>query len=61
MTPKLFQRRSLELTAAEWEVIESLAAETESIAPSGPNAGKPSWRTLIKRIADKEITLQPRQ
>ena len=61
MTPKLFQRRSLELTAAEWEVIESLAAETESIAPSGPNVGKPSWRTLIKRIADKEITLQPRQ
>jgi hypothetical protein len=61
MTPKLFQRRSLELTAAEWEVIESLAAETESIAPSGPNVGKPSWRTLLKRIADKEITLQPRQ
>jgi hypothetical protein len=59
--PKNFQRRSLELTAAEWEVIESLAAATESTAPSGPNAGEPSWRTLIKRIADKEITLQPRQ
>ena len=59
--PKNFQRRSLELTAAEWEVIENLAAATESTAPSGPNAGEPSWRTLIKRIANKEITLQPRQ
>ena len=61
MTPKLFQRRSLELTAAEWQTLEELAAATESIAPSGPNAGEPSWRTLIKRIADKEITFQPRQ
>ena len=61
MTPKLFQRRSLELTAAEWQTLEELAAATESTAPSGPNAGKPSWRTLIKRITDKEITFQPRQ
>ena len=55
--PQSFDRRSLELTAEQWKTLESLAAETNATAPSGPNAGKPSWRTLIKQIAEKQIAL----
>ncbi len=56
---KDFERRSLELTPAEWRALERLAADTASEAPTGPNAGRPSWRTLIKRIADNELTITP--
>jgi len=54
---KEFSRRSLELTAAQWDALDAIAASTESLAPSGPTAGKPSWRSLIKRIADKDLTI----
>lgn len=59
--PKQFDQRSLKLTAQQWAVLESLAAQTNSAPPTGTNAGQPSWRTLIKRIADGEIvvTLPP--
>ena len=59
MSPQNFERRSLELTPAEWRALERLAADTASEAPTGPNAGRPSWRTLIKRIADNELTITP--
>lgn len=52
-----FERRSLILTPEEWATLERLAETTDSRAPTGPNAGEPSWRTLIKRIADQEITI----
>ena len=48
-------RRSLELTQEQWERLEQLAALTDSQPPTGPNVGGTSWRTLIKRIADKEF------
>ncbi len=57
MSPQNFERRSIELTPAEWRALERLAAETGSEAPTGPNAGRPSWRTLIKRIADNDLTI----
>ena len=57
--PKEFDQRSLKLTAQQWAVLESLAAQTGSAPPTGTNAGQPSWRTLIKRIADGDITLSP--
>ena len=55
MTAQQFQRRSLELTADQWAALERLAEQTASAAPTGPNAGQPSWRTLIKRIADHDL------
>jgi hypothetical protein len=45
------ERRSIELTPAQWQALEKLATMTGSFAPSGPTPGEPSWRTLIKRIA----------
>jgi hypothetical protein len=59
MSPQNFERRSLELTPDEWGALDRLAAATSSQAPTGPNAGRPSWRTLIKRIADHELTISP--
>ncbi len=58
--PQEFERRSLKLTPAEWATLERLSAELNATAPTGPTAGEPAWRTLIKRIADGEITLKPR-
>lgn len=56
--PIEFERRSLELTAEEWSVLEALAAEFHTTPPTGSNAGKPAWRSLIKSIADKQIALK---
>lgn len=57
---KDFERRSLELTPAEWQELERLAAELNTTPPAGTTAGKPSWRSLIKAIADNAIILTPR-
>ena len=57
MSTRTFERRSLELTAEQWAVIEQLAAQTDSLAPGGPKAFSPSWRTLIKRIANGDFLL----
>jgi hypothetical protein len=51
------ERRSIELTPEQWLVLENLAIGTNSVAPTGPNSGYSSWRTLIKRIANGEITI----
>lgn len=52
-----FERRSLELTAEQWQSLDQLAAQFGATAPTGPAAGQPSWRTLIKQIAGREIEL----
>lgn len=59
MTVKTWERRSLQLTPDEWTALERIAAETASAAPAGPTAGQPSWRTLIKRIADGDLDVTP--
>jgi hypothetical protein len=55
------ERRSLELTADQWRRLEALARQFQATAPTGPNAGEPSWRTLIKRIAEGQIHLSEQQ
>ena len=57
-TSKSLDRRSLPLTPAEWAALERIAEESGSIAPTGPQYGKPSWRTLIKRIAIGELLVK---
>lgn len=57
MPKRAFERRSLELTAEQWAVLDNLAAQTNSLAPTGINAGKPTWRTLIRRVSDGEFAL----
>lgn len=50
-------RESLLLTPEEWARLQAIAAELGSTAPTGSSAGKPSWRTLIKDIADDTLTV----
>jgi len=56
----LFTRASLKLTEEEWRNLQGIAAATSSLAPTGTTAGKPAWRTLIKRIADGELLVSRR-
>ena len=51
-------RRSLELTEAQWQQLEELAVATGSKAEKGTSKGKPSWRTLIRRIAEGDIKIE---
>ena len=53
---KLYPRRSLELTQPEWDALDKLAAELGSLSVSKRNPGKPTWRTLVKDIANGAIT-----
>lgn len=57
MPSKQFERRSLELTAEEWSALERIAAALDATAPTGSNAGKPSWRTLVKEIANGSLEI----
>jgi hypothetical protein len=54
-----FRGDYIRLTQAEWDHLIELAAATNSLAPTGTYAGEPSWRTLIKRIADGDYILVP--
>lgn len=56
-----FRRQTLELTDAQWHNLERIAQASGSLAPTGSNAGKPSWRTLMKRIADGDLKVSRRQ
>jgi hypothetical protein len=52
-----FIRKSLELPADEWAVLEALAERFNTCPPSGPTAGRPSWRSLLKAIARGELAV----
>ena len=51
------ERQSLELQPEDWEALDKLAREFDTCPPSGPTAGEPSWRSLIKEIARGELIL----
>lgn len=57
--PIKFERRSLALTSEEWATLEQQAREFNTCPPTGPTAFKPSWRSLLKAIADGKIVLKP--
>ena len=44
------ERRSTTLAPEDWERLDNLAALTNSTATTGTQAGKPSWRALLRRI-----------
>lgn len=45
-------RRSLELTTEQWNSLESLAVDFNTVPPTRRT---PSWRTLIKLIANGDL------
>lgn len=53
----VFEQRSLPLTKQEWQTLDYLAAATGSVPKSGRNTKTPTWRNLIKRIAQGEFLL----
>lgn len=51
------ERRSLQLMPDDWQRLEQLAAEFGTTPPSGPTAGTPSWRSLVKEIARGDLVI----
>ena len=47
-------RESLPLDATQWQHLDELARRLGAVAPTGKHARQPSWRTLIRRLADGE-------
>ncbi len=54
-------RKSLELTPAQWQRLDELAAAVDATAPTGSNAGQPSWRSLVKEIANETIIISRKE
>lgn len=53
----LLEQRNLSMTPEQWRALEEAAVQTNSRSTRGPDAYQPSWRTLIKRIADGDIVM----
>ena len=53
--PVEFEWGSLKLTPDQWRRLDEIAAELQTMAPTGQNAKRPSWRTLIKEIANGAV------
>lgn len=49
--------RSLSLTPEEWQRLEQLGELHHAPLLTGPNAGEPSWRWLIRAIAQDKFIL----
>lgn len=52
-------RQSLTLSPEQWAALDALAADLAGPAPKGRTAGSPSWRTLIRDIADGRLAVVP--
>lgn len=50
-------RKSIPLPNRIWKRLEAIAADTGSVAQKGPTIGRPSWRTLLRRIGEDEALL----
>ena len=44
-----------------WQRLEKIAAEVQATAPPGQKTGQPSWRTLIRQIADGELIISRKE
>ena len=50
-------RKSLPLTQEEWQNLEDMAQKLQVLSPTGISFGTPSWRSLVKAIANGEYIL----
>jgi len=51
------KRESLKLTIRQWLALHLIAAEHKALAAPGKRTGLPSWRTLIRMIADGDLVV----
>lgn len=49
--------QTIRLNEAEIEVLTEIAAQVGSVSRTGPTAGQPSWRTLVKDIANHRLKI----
>jgi hypothetical protein len=50
-------RRTIELSEAQWLALDALAKQLNAVPVRGPKPPKPSWRMLLRQIADGELTV----
>lgn len=54
-----YQRRTIDLHEKHWALLDILAEELNACPEGGANRGKPSWRALIRLIAEGHYVLTP--
>ena len=61
MKSKNNKRESVVLTLKQWISLHSIAIEQGAFAAPGKRTGLPSWRTLLRMIAEGEIILSRKE
>ena len=61
MKSKNNKRESIVLTLNQWISLHSIAIEQGALAAPGKRTGLPSWRTLIRMIAEGEVILSKKE
>lgn len=56
-----YDRRSTELTLENWRSLEALARRLGLRNLGGPRARKPSWRVLLRAIAEGTLEVRVRE
>lgn len=50
-------RKSINLSHEQWTALDAIASDLGGPATRGANIGAPSWRTLIRDIADGKLAV----
>lgn len=59
--PEQLIRKSLELTPDQWRQLDEMAGQLQTLAKGGPGHNRPSWRILVRQIADHQLTVTPKE
>ena len=54
-----YQRRTIDLHEHHWAILDALAEELGACPEGGANRGQPSWRALVRLIAEGHYLLMP--
>jgi len=58
-TNRNWTRQSIQLRDSEWQLLQQVAADSNSLAEAGDSIGSASWRTMLRRIALGELIVTP--
>jgi hypothetical protein len=54
-----YQRRTIDLNEDHWALLDALAEELNACPDGGPERGRPSWRALMRLIAEGHYHIVP--
>jgi hypothetical protein len=54
-----YQRRTIDLHEQHWAMLDALAEALDACPEGGANRGRPSWRALLRLIAEGHYLLTP--